>query len=417
MTEPAGSTDAVSRKSLWLLGFMWVAYVLNYCDRLVVSSLFPVLKSDLSFSDTQLGLTGALFLWVYGLASPMAGAFGDRVSKRLLVVLSLVVWSLVTIVTGMSTSVLMMLVLRAAMGLSEALYMPSAVSLTANAFSLGHRSRVLATLATAQIVGTVVGSWFGGWMGDQGHWRWAFYVLGACGVVFAIPCGWFLRTVDESPSIETKKSASFFSQLNVVKIPTYALLCVAYAVFVIGLWLTYGWLPTFLKEKFQLDLAGAALNATVFYQGTTLLGMIVGGLLADRLYSLTKASRLWMLVIALIGAAPFIYLLGSCETLGATRWAAMGLGFFSGFFIGNANSAAFEIAPISARASAVGVLNLFGPIFSGFGVFFGGVWKESLGIDALLTGAAVLYLLAGLLLIVAIYWFFPRDYARIHEAR
>jgi MFS family permease len=128
---------------------MWVAYFLNYCDRQAVF---------------------AMFLWVYAFGCPIAGQLADRFSKRLLVVLSLVVWSLVTFVTGFAGSAFVLLGLRAAMGVSEALFMPSAIALTANAHAPGLRSRAIAVLTTAQIAGTVGGSWFGGWMADRGQW-------------------------------------------------------------------------------------------------------------------------------------------------------------------------------------------------------------------------------------------------------
>src|SRR5688500_2155060 len=102
-----------------LVGFMWVAYFLNYTDRQVVFSIFPVLKSELQFSDAQLGLTGSVFLWVYALCSPIMGQIGDRYSKRFLVVLSLVLWSIVTALTGLAHSAGTMLFLRGLIGLSE----------------------------------------------------------------------------------------------------------------------------------------------------------------------------------------------------------------------------------------------------------------------------------------------------------
>ncbi len=71
--------------AILLLGFMWFAYFLNYCDRQAVFAMFPSLKSDLGMTDQQLGLTGAFFLWVYALGCPVAGIVGDRVSKRMLV--------------------------------------------------------------------------------------------------------------------------------------------------------------------------------------------------------------------------------------------------------------------------------------------------------------------------------------------
>ena len=58
----------------WLLiAFLWFAYVLNQADRQVVYTLFPALQKEFGYSDAVVGLTGALFLWVYGLCSPVAG--------------------------------------------------------------------------------------------------------------------------------------------------------------------------------------------------------------------------------------------------------------------------------------------------------------------------------------------------------
>ena len=188
-----------TRSAGLLVAFMWCAYFLNYCDRQAVFAMFPSLTSDLGMSDRQLGLIGAIFLWVYAIGCPLAGYLGDRFSKRLMVVWSLIIWSLVTIATGFSTSATMLLSLRALMGVSESLFMPTAIALTANAHPAHARSRAIATLTTAQIVGTVVGSWFGGWMADRGEWRIAFFALGAVGIVYAIPYFLFLKGVSETP--------------------------------------------------------------------------------------------------------------------------------------------------------------------------------------------------------------------------
>ena len=199
-----------------------------------------------------------------------------------------------------------------------------------------------------------------------------------------------------------------------MKVPTYWLLCVVFPVFVFGLWLLYGWLPNFLHEKFSLNLADAAFNATVFLQGATLVGMLTGGVLADRLYRRTKAARLWMLTTSLLGCAPFLHFLGNSDTLAATRLAAAGFGLFSGLFMGNIFPSAFEIVPADTRASAVGMLNLFGAVVSGFATLFGGLWKKSVGIENLLSFTALAYFIAGLVLIAGIQFLFRRDYERIH---
>ena len=403
-----------ARQALFLVAFLWFAYFLNYCDRQAVFSMFPVLKAELGFSDSQLGLIGAYFLWVYGLVSFFAGRIGDRFSKRRLIVMSLALWSLVTIASGLANSPGMLLALRALMGISEALFMPAAIALIANAFPPGARSRAIASLTTAQILGNVGGGWFGGWMAGEGQWRSAFFALGAVGLVFALPCRAFLRGVSEEARLEAQSRGGLAALAGLTKAPTFGLLCVVFPVFVFGLWLLYGWLPNFLHEKFSLNLADAAFNATVFLQGATLVGLLTGGVLADALYRRTKAARLWLLTASLLGCAPFLHYLGGSETLGATRLAAIGFGCFSGFLMGNIFPSSFEVVPADARASAVGVLNLFGAVVSGFATLFGGLWKERVGMDGLLNGTAAAYVVAGLAIIAGIRLLFPRDYERVH---
>ncbi len=404
-----------AKKAALLVAFMWVAYFLNYCDRQAVFSMTGSLKTDLKMTDTQLGLIGAIFLWVYAFGCPIAGQIGDRFSKRLLVVISLVIWSLVTVATGFAGTAVMMLGLRAAMGVSESMFMPTAIALTANAHPPNLRSRAIAALTTAQIAGTVVGSWFGGWMADRGEWRAAFFILGAVGVLYAVPYFLFLRTVDENPAEIVKTSGRSLAVTVLTKIPTFIVLCLVFPVFVFGLWLLYGWLPTFLREKFELTQADAAFNATVYLQATTAVGLLGGGFLADALYRRTKASRLWLMTASLILCAPCLHYLGSSETMMATRIAAAGFGLFSGLLIGNIFPAAFEVVPADTRASAVGILNFFGAIMSGFAALFGGMWKASLGIDRLLSITALAYLAAGGILIFGIKKLFPNDHAKISQ--
>lgn len=409
-------SPADARRAALVVAFMWVAYFLNYCDRQAVFSMTGSLKTDLKMTDTQLGLVGAIFLWVYAFGCPIAGQIGDRLSKRLLVVLSLVIWSLVTVATGFAGTAVIMLGLRAAMGISESLFMPTAIALTANAHTPDRRSRAIAALTTAQIAGTVAGSWFGGWMADRGEWRAAFFILGAVGVLYAVPYFLFLRTVDEHPAGAAKTSGRSLAASVLTRIPTFLLLCLVFPIFVFGLWLLYGWLPTFLREKFALTQADAAFNATVYLQATTAVGLLGGGVLADTLYRRTKASRLWLMTASLILCAPCLHYLGSSDTLLATRLAAAGFGLFSGLLMGNIFPAAFEVVPADTRASAVGILNFFGAIMSGFAALFGGMWKASLGIDRLLTVTALAYVAAGLSLVFGIKALFPRDHARIAVA-
>jgi predicted MFS family arabinose efflux permease len=307
-----------------------------------------------------------------------------------------------------------MLVLRALMGISESLFMPTAIALTANAHPPSLRSRAIAVLTTAQIAGTIGGSWFGGWMADQGRWREAFFILGAIGLIYAIPYFLFLRKLDENPTSENAEGTKTITFIALIRVRTYVLLCVVFPVFVFGLWLLYGWFPTFLHDKFVLNQSDSAFNATIYIQITTAIGLLGGGIISDFLYRKTKASRLWVMTAGLILCAPCMHMLGNSDTLEVTRIAAAGFGLFSGLFMGNIFPAAFEVVPSEARASAVGVLNFFGAVMSGFATLFGGMWKQSMGIDNLLSLTALLYFFAGIALLIGIKKLFINDYQPIN---
>jgi MFS family permease len=194
--------------------------------------------------------------------------------------------------------------------------------------------------------------------------------------------------------------------------PSFVVLCAVFPCFVFGLWLIYGWLPTFLHDKFDLTQADAAWNASIYLQSMTAVGLLGGGILSDWLYRRSTAARQWVLVVSLVCSAPSLYLIGAGVTLPATRLAAAAFGLSSGLFMGNIFAAGFEVVPSDLRATAVGILNLFGGLVSGFGALFGGMWKQSIGIDGLLAATALGYVAAGLVLAAATLLCFQRDHAR-----
>lgn len=389
---------------------MWVAYFLNYTDRQLVSSIYPVLRSELGFTETQLGWVGSTFLWVYALLSPVAGRVGDWTSKRSLVVWSLVLWSAATALTGMSRSPAAVLGCRALIGVVEALFMPAAVALLASAFPPERRSRAIGVYSTAQLTGVVMGAWYGGWMAEHHLWRWAFYSLGIAGLLYAIPYQVLLRkTCDEPPP----ESRAPWSVSGLTRVASYGALCLVFPLFCFSLWLVYTWLPDYFRERFQLTPSEAGFAATAPAQGATLVGMLLGGVCADRLYRRTKAARFWMLAAGLLIVAPSLWFLARADSFGLAKAVTAAFGFGCGLFMGNVFPSAFDVVPVGVRASAIGCLNLLGGLVSGWAPFLGGRFRETLGIPGLMTIAAGFCFLGALLLIGGIKVFFARDHARV----
>ena len=144
----------------WLVvALLWVVALLNYMDRQMLSTMQAEMKVDIvELQQAEaFGALMAVFLWVYGLVSPFAGIVADRISRKKLVVGSLFVWSLVTCLMGYASNFQQLYLLRALMGISEALYIPSALSLIADWHEGKSRSLAIGIHMTGLYVGQAVG--------------------------------------------------------------------------------------------------------------------------------------------------------------------------------------------------------------------------------------------------------------------
>jgi MFS family permease len=399
-----------------LIAFLWFSYLLNHADRQVVYTLFPALQKEFGYRDAVVGLTGALFLWVYGLCSPLAGVFGDRYSKRVLVTASLAIWSTFTVLSALSPNGASLLACRALLGVSESMFMPAAYALMANAHGPETRSKAISIFGTSQLVGVALGGALSGYIAERYHWRASFLLLGLIGILFAWPMWVFLGSLPNQITIgKVSERASLSSFFGLFRIPSLRVVTLFVSIGTFGLFLVYTWLPTFLYDKFALGLGRAGFEASVFPQIGTALGLLLGGALADHFSRRTKASRFWIASVGFLLGAPCIFCLGAATTLAWTRLASIGFGFFIGFVIGNQAACAFDVVPASFRASAAGALNLVGASVSGFAPFLGGLSRRTIGVNRLMTFTAALFIVAGLWTIYGIRRYFQADYRRAQE--
>ncbi len=362
-----------------LIAYLWIAFAINYTDRQMVYAMFPALQADLGFVPAQLGLIGAIFLWVYTLAMPLAGRAADLWRRDRLILSSLILWSIATLGCGISTSTTAFLAWRAVMGLTEALYYPAALALIAASYPDAARSRALGIHQSAQLIGVIAGGWYGGWAADHVGWRSAFWVAAAVGIAYSAILARSLNnqsTPQTSPNQPGNLSALLGS-------PVYLALCAAFAAFCAIQWIFFAWFPTFLQERFQLSMTDSGWNATVFVQGSTILGILLGGVLADRLRKTQPAARIYVTAAGAFIGSPFAYLTFSSGTLLEARCASAAFGLFAGFLATNVFSAAYDVVPVNQRGLAGGVLNMAGGLSSGVMIYMAGIWKQSIGFPAM----------------------------------
>ena len=174
-----------SKNYPWILvGLLWVVALLNYMDRQILATMRPAMQMDISElqSATSFGYLMAIFLWIYGLMSPVSGIIADKFSRKWLIIGSLFVWSGVTFAMGYATTFNQLYILRAIMGVSEALYIPAGLSLIAEFHSTKTRSLAIGIHMTGLYMGQALGG-FGATIATAFSWQQAFHSFGIIGIV------------------------------------------------------------------------------------------------------------------------------------------------------------------------------------------------------------------------------------------
>ena len=387
----------------WLVAFLWVAFALNYLDRQMVYSMFPALRADLGIGAARLGLIGSVFLWVYTLSMPVAGRLADRWRPQWMILASLVLWSVATLGSGLSGSEGAFVGWRAAMGVTEALYFPAALALIASYCPGEMRSRALGVHQSAQFVGVMLGGWYGGWSADHVGWRQAFWVAGSVGIVYSLVLwGVFRRLVllKASPPLRSG-FCNMHGELH-GDLAIYVMLCLTFAVFCAMQWIYLAWFPTFLYEHYHLSMTDSGWNATVFLQGSAMVGILTSAAAADRLATRWPKARLYVTAASVLACAPFAYLTFAADSLPMARLFSALFGLFAGSLAANAFAAAYDVIGAGNRGLASGVLNMMGGLASAAMIYLAGVWKETVGFPVMMMWMMVVAMLVASAMLVTV---------------
>jgi MFS family permease len=373
---------------------------LNYVDRQAVFSIFPVLRKELGFTSAELGLIGTLFLWLYALCMPLAGYLADNLRRERLVVGSMVLWSVALIGTSRCHSPLTFLAWQAALGVAESVYYPSAIGMIAVWHPGPTRSRALGVHQSAQMVGVVAGGWFGGWAASQFGWRNGFAGLGLVGLIYSACLAVAFQAL-KAPREESRPADPRRFEIRWPRATLYWLLTVAFALCCGMLWIAYAWLPNTLYERFHLSLASSGFHATVFIQTCSVVGVVGGAWVADRLARSINLGRLLISAAGILLSAPFAYLMFAAPSIPQFHVYAALFGLLNGLNVGNFLAAAYDTLPDRNYSFAGGLINMAGGVVAGVTVGLAGRLKDSLGINAVMAAAAGITSLAAAVLLLA----------------
>ena len=387
----------------WLVvALLWVVALLNYMDRQMLSTMQGAMKLDIVELQKAeaFGALMAVFLWIYGLVSPFAGVVADRVSRKKLVVGSLFVWSAVTYLMGYASDFTQLYWLRALMGVSEALYIPSALSLIADWHEGKSRSLAIGIHMTGLYVGQAVGG-FGATIAATFSWHSTFYWFGIIGIAYSVVLALLLHdkpkaaaAVAASPNPATlMKKENLWRGLSVV-LSTWAfwVILIYFAVPSLPGWATKNWLPTLFADSLGLDMAQAGPMSTITIAASSFVGVLLGGVMSDKWVQRNIRGRINTSAIGLGMTIPALVLLGFGHSVVAVVGAGMLFGIGFGMFDANNMPILCQIISAKYRATAYGVMNMVG-VFAGAAVTqLLGKWTDggNLGMGFAVLGGIVI---------------------------
>ncbi|MCC8145853.1 MAG: MFS transporter [Bacteroidales bacterium] len=359
----------------WIVvALLWGVALLNYMDRQMLSTMKEAMQIDIEElqSATNFGRLMAVFLWIYGCVSPVAGMIADRINRKWLIIGSLFVWSAVTWGMGHATSFSELYVLRALMGISEALYIPAGLSLIADWHPGKTRSLAIGIHMTGLYTGQAIGG-FGATVASTYSWQATFHGFGIIGIIYAIVLVFFLS--ENKKHSEPQKTVNP-SQQKIPLLKGLSLLISNVGFWVILFyfaapslpgWATKNWLPTLFAESLNIPMSQAGPLATITIAASSFIGVIAGGILSDKWVQKNLKGRIYTSAIGLSLTIPSLLLMGFGTSFVSIVGSALCFGIGYGMFDANNMPILCQFVSDKYRATAYGIMNMTG-VFAGAAV-------------------------------------------------
>jgi len=391
----------------WLMvAMLWCVCFLNYADRQVIFTVFPLLGTEFHLTNTSLSILSASFMCTYALFGPLAGLSCDRIPRRTLILGALIFWSLTALATALVRNYAQLVTCVALGGLGEAFYFPAAMSMIADYHAADTRSRAMSLHQSSVYIGSIAGGSIAGYLGQFYGWRTGFRWFGGVGIVLG--CGlWLLlkeprRGQSDLAAGKLPVGGRLLAGLRELAGNRAAWLLVAVfmgANFVAMIFTV--WLPTFLYRTFHMSLTMSGLNGTAYLQIASVVGVLCGGALADglvRRHRGDKGVRMRVQALGLFCGVPFLFLSGWTTAAATVLGAMIGFGFFKGVYDSNLWAALYDVTPIERRGAALGIMNSLGWLGGAIAQLCIGLASDRFGMNVCLSATALVYLGIAILL-------------------
>ena len=421
--------NAKTTKGSWykweVLLLLWMAYLLNQADRQVFNTVLPAIRDALSLTDTSIGLIATIFNLCYAMMVPLGGWAGDRFSRKWVVTIAILFWSVATMFTGLATGVIMLILLRSiATGGGEAFFGPANYSLLGQ-YHKETRARAMSIHQTAYYIGVILAGWLAGLIADKLGWQYSFIIFGAVGVIWGIIMAIRLKDKKDDNEEAAAKEENKVGILDGFKVvfttPTALMLTIGFSglIFVITGFMT--WVPAFLQEEFGQNQAAAGFNSMFWTYLAAFVGVLLAGSLSDKFAAKTNKARMLLQAFGLIAGAVFLFIMGYSTTLWVLYLSFAGWGFFRAFFDANTYTVLYDVTPSHLHASCSSAMITTGFAVGALAPVVLGAMKESLGsLAATFPVLGIIWVVCAILMFVVSRTSYQKDYDKIkhsHESR
>ena len=414
-----------SPKSGWykweVLLLLWMAYLLNQADRQVFNTVLPAIRDALNLTDTSIGLIATIFNLCYAVMVPMGGWVGDKFSRKWVVTIAILFWSVATMFTGLATGVIMLILMGSvATGGGEAFFGPANYSLLGQ-YHKETRARAMSIHQTAYYIGVILAGWLAGLIADKLGWQYSFIIFGAVGVVWGIIMIIRLKDKKDDNADVTAKEENKVGILDGFKVvfttPTALMLTIGFSglIFVITGFMT--WIPAFLQEEFGQTQAAAGFNSMFWTYLAAFVGVLLAGSLSDKFAAKSNKARMLLQAFGLIAGAVFLFIMGGSKTLWVLYLSFAGWGFFRAFFDANTYTILYDVTPARLHASCSSAMITTGFAVGALAPVVLGAMKQSLGsLSATFPVLGIIWVVCGVLMIIVSQTSYQKDYDKINKA-
>lgn len=419
-------------KSGWtkweVLFLLWMAYLLNQGDRQVFNTVLPAIRESLSLTDTSIGLIATVFNLFYAFCVPLGGWAGDRFSRKWVVTISILFWSVATMFTAYAGSVLMLVLMRSvATGGGEAFFGPANYSLIAQ-YHTDTRARAMSIHQTAYYIGVILAGWLAGFIADyfdainpgQG-WKYSFILFGAAGIIWGILM--IFRLKDKTSPRQAKAAAQVNPFKSIAKgfktvftTPTALALTIGFSglIFVITGFMT--WVPAFLQEELGQSQADAGFNSMFWTYVAAFAGVLVAGSLSDKFAVRDRKSRMLLQAAGLILGAIPLFMIGSGSSVWLLYLCFAAWGFFRAFFDANTYAVLYDVTPPELHASCSSAMITTGFAVGAFAPVVLGAMKTAMGsLGSTFPVLGGIWLLCGLMMILVSKKSYQKDFDKMSD--